>query len=65
MNAPEILFADEPTGALNRSAAREVMRELIRVNREGTAVLLVTHDSGARASATGYCICWTAAFAAN
>ncbi len=46
MNAPEILFADEPTGALNRSAAKEVMRELIRVNREGTAVLLVTHDSG-------------------
>lgn len=46
MNAPEILFADEPTGALNRSAAKEVMRELVRVNREGTAVLLVTHDSG-------------------
>ncbi len=45
MNEPEILFADEPTGALNRSAAVEVMAELIKLNHEGTAVLLVTHDS--------------------
>lgn len=45
MNAPEILFADEPTGALNRSAASEVMGELIKLHREGTAILLVTHDS--------------------
>ena len=46
MNAPEILFADEPTGALNKSAAAEVMVELEKLNREGTAVLLVTHDAG-------------------
>lgn len=45
MNDPEILFADEPTGALNQSAAEEVMAELTKLNREGTAVLLVTHDS--------------------
>lgn len=45
MNEPEILFADEPTGALNRSAAVEVMAELIKLNHEETAVLLVTHDS--------------------
>lgn len=45
MNDPEILFADEPTGALNRSAAAEVMSELVRINRESTAVLVVTHDS--------------------
>lgn len=45
MNEPEILFADEPTGALNRSAAEEVMTELTRLNREGTSILLVTHDS--------------------
>lgn len=45
MNEPEILFADEPTGALNKSAAAEVMEELIRLNREGTAILMVTHDS--------------------
>lgn len=45
INEPEILFADEPTGALNQSAAMEVMEELIKLNQEGTTVLLVTHDS--------------------
>lgn len=45
MNEPEILFADEPTGALNRSAAAEVMGELVKLNREGTTILMVTHDS--------------------
>lgn len=38
-------FTDEPTGALNRSAAAEVMSELVKLNRESTAVLVVTHDS--------------------
>lgn len=45
MNNPEILFADEPTGALNKNAAAEVMAELGKLNREGTAMLIVTHDS--------------------
>lgn len=45
MNKPEILFADEPTGALNQSAAREVMEQLQKLNEEGTTVLMVTHDS--------------------
>lgn len=45
MNNPEILFADEPTGALNKSAAAEVMGELVKLNREGTTILMVTHDS--------------------
>lgn len=45
MNGPEILFADEPTGALNKSAAAEVMGELVKLNREGTTILMVTHDS--------------------
>ena len=45
INRPKILFADEPTGALNQSAAREVMEEFTRLNREGTTVFLVTHDS--------------------
>lgn len=44
MNHPEILFADEPTGALNRGASEEVMRELMRLNAEGTTIMLVTHD---------------------
>ncbi len=45
MNEPDILFADEPTGALNKSAAAEVMSEFVRLNREGVTILLVTHDS--------------------
>lgn len=45
INHPEILFADEPTGALNKSAAAEVMEEFVKLNREGTTILLVTHDS--------------------
>ena len=46
MNEPEILLADEPTGALNQSAAAEVMAELVRLNRSGTTILIVTRDGG-------------------
>ena len=45
INAPKILFADEPTGALNMSAAGEVMDEFERLNSAGTTIIMVTHDS--------------------
>lgn len=45
INQPKILFADEPTGALNQGAAQEVMEEFSRLNQEGTTILIVTHDS--------------------
>ena len=45
INHPKILFADEPTGALNQSAAQEVMEEFTRLNQESTTILMVTHDS--------------------
>ena len=45
INHPEIIFADEPTGALNKSATEEVMNALTALNREGTTILMVTHDS--------------------
>lgn len=51
INQPEILFGDEPTGALNSSATREVMDILNQVNQEGTAILLVTHDAKVAARA--------------
>ncbi len=41
---PDILFADEPTGALNQSASGEVMDAFLKINREGTSILMVTHD---------------------
>lgn len=44
MNSPKMIFADEPTGALNRTASEEVMEELKKINEQGTAILLVTHD---------------------
>ncbi|MBE5982845.1 ABC transporter ATP-binding protein [Lacrimispora sp. AGF001] len=44
MTSPEILFADEPTGALNSKASEEIMDLLSGINNEGTAILLVTHD---------------------
>lgn len=44
INQPKMLFADEPTGALNRASSDEVMEELTKLNREGATVMLVTHD---------------------
>lgn len=44
INKPAILFADEPTGALNRANSEEVLNLLSSLNAEGQSVLLVTHD---------------------
>lgn len=44
INNPKVIFADEPTGALNRNSSDEVMEELLKINSEGTTVMLVTHD---------------------
>lgn len=45
INRPKLLFADEPTGALNRAASTEVMEELVKLNAEGTTIMMVTHDA--------------------
>ena len=44
INNPNMIFADEPTGALNRASSDEVMDELIKLNNEGTTIMLVTQD---------------------
>ncbi len=44
INSPRMIFADEPTGALNRASSDEVMQELLSLNRDGTTVMCVTHD---------------------
>ena len=44
INSPKIVFADEPTGALNSKAAGDVMEQLIAANRSGTGILMVTHS---------------------
>jgi len=44
INRPGLLFADEPTGALNRRNTDEVLDLLTQLNREGQSILMVTHD---------------------
>ena len=44
INGPKMIFADEPTGALNRTSSDGVMEELTKFNSEGTTLMLVTHD---------------------
>lgn len=44
INNPKILFADEPTGALNSSQGQNVLDIFTTINREGQSVVMVTHD---------------------
>lgn len=44
INHPSILFADEPTGALNRGASESVLSMMEQINEEGTTIVMVTHD---------------------
>lgn len=44
INKPVLLFADEPTGALNRHNTTEVLNLLSELNREGQSIVMVTHD---------------------
>lgn len=48
---PAVLFADEPTGALNSSMTTEVMDALTDVHRGGTTLVMVTHDPACAARA--------------
>lgn len=44
INSPEILFADEPTGALNSKTGLDVLDTLTQFNEQGQSVVMVTHD---------------------
>jgi putative ABC transport system ATP-binding protein len=44
INAPEIVFADEPTGALNSTNAINVLDVMTEVNASGQSIIMVTHD---------------------
>ncbi len=44
INSPEILYADEPTGALNSRTGRHVLDTLTAFNHQGQSVVMVTHD---------------------
>lgn len=44
LNKPEVIIADEPTGNLDNETADGIMKLLTAINREGTAVIMVTHN---------------------
>ncbi len=44
ISEPRLLFADEPTGALNRKNSTIVLDLLTKLNRDGQSILMVTHD---------------------
>ena len=44
IGGPKLLFADEPTGALNKANSEEVMKLLLEINHDGQSILMVTHD---------------------
>jgi len=52
INNPKLLFADEPTGALNRRNTNEVLNLLTELNNQGQSILMVTHDLRAALRAT-------------
>ena len=45
MGQPKVIFGDEPTGALNSKAAQEILNILLKINEEGTTIIVVTHDA--------------------
>lgn len=52
IHTPKLLFADEPTGALNRKNTTEVLNLLTELNQSGQSILMVTHDMKAALRAT-------------
>lgn len=52
IHEPKLLFADEPTGALNRKNTTEVLNLLTELNQKGQSILMVTHDTRAALHAT-------------
>lgn len=52
INEPGMLFADEPTGSLNRKNTETVLNLLTQINEQGQSILMVTHDLRAAIRAT-------------
>ena len=44
INNPELILADEPTGALDSKTAKEIMKIFVELNKSGKTIVLITHD---------------------
>jgi putative ABC transport system ATP-binding protein len=45
VNQPQLILADEPTGALDSQTSEDIMRLLTDLNHQGMTVVLVTHEN--------------------
>ncbi|GAA0702011.1 ABC transporter ATP-binding protein [Paraclostridium ghonii] len=52
INDPQLIFADEPTGALDTNTSNEIMNILDSLNKQGKTIVMVTHDPDLRKYAT-------------
>ena len=50
-NNPEILLADEPTGALDQKTGKQMMELFHKINAEGRTIIMITHDAHIAAQA--------------
>ena len=44
LNKPNLILADEPTGNLDPGTSKEIMNLLLKINKQGSTILMATHD---------------------